>query len=313
MQNAEVYKMNYIQVNCPHCGKELPIPEDAETITCMYCAQSIDVHALLNPNTSTEPQEDFCELLAQAKESLPDDLFNQRTKMQNIAQKTYPDLFQKNCKAFRPALEKFDRACRSAANSEEAIDRFAETLLNRFEEVIVEDGIKKPSNPHFYNYAYMLISLFIPTILEYQSDFSEPLVDAFLSKWKVKYPKNPIGKATYEDINSGFRKKWCFITTAVCQTLNKPDDCYELNAFRGFRDNWLAQAEDGKAKIQEYYLFAPLIVQAINASPRKEEVYRGIWKDYLAPCLTDIEQNRQQSCAKLYEKMVKNLELEWLN
>lgn len=31
----------------------------------------------------------------------------------------------------------------------------------------------------------------------------------------------------------------CFITTAVCDSFNKLDDCYELTMFRDFRDNWL--------------------------------------------------------------------------
>ena len=305
--------MNYIQANCPHCGKELPIPEDAETITCMYCAQSIDVHALLQ----TETEEDFYDLLAQAEISLPDDLFNQGTKMQDFNAKNYPDLFQESCTALRPALDKFDSACRAASSStaainSEVVNSFAETILNRFEKTIAADGIKKPSDVRFFNYVYMLVSFLIPTILEHDSDFSEPLADAFLAKWKVKYPQSPLGKATYQKISTGFRKKLCFITTAACQTLNRQDDCYELNAFRGFRDNWLSQTEDGPAKIQEYYLFAPMIVQAIDASPRKAQVYRGIWQDYLAPCLDDIEQNKQQSCAQLYEKMVKDLELEWL-
>lgn len=302
--------MNYVQANCPHCGKELPIPDNAETITCMYCAQTIDVHAVLEPKPET--QEDSADLLAQAAANLPKDLFNSHIKMQNYNAASYPNLFQENCAAFHPAMEKFDSACRAAVNSSEVVDSFAETLFSRFQKTIAEDGIKKPNDYRFVNYIYMLVSFFIPTVLEYHSDFSDPLADAFLAKWREEYPQNPLGKATFEKINSGFRRKLCFITTAACQTLDKPDDCYELNAFRGFRDNWLLQTSDGKAKIREYYLFAPMIVNAIDCSPRKDEVYCGIWRNYLSPCLNDIEHDRQQECAKRYEKMVKELELEWL-
>jgi len=56
----------------------------------------------------------------------------------------------------------------------------------------------------------------------------------------------------------------CFITTATCETLGKPDNCYELNLFRDFRDNWLERQPDGKALIQEYYDVAPKIVNSIN-------------------------------------------------
>ena len=33
----------------------------------------------------------------------------------------------------------------------------------------------------------------------------------------------------------------CFVTTAVCDSFGKSDDCYELTAFRAFRDNWLVK------------------------------------------------------------------------
>lgn len=302
--------MKYINVNCPHCGKELPIPDDTETIICMYCAQPIDVHALQNDHG--EKLLDYHELLTQAENDLPNDLFTQPIRIEDISAKAYPDMFQKKCAELQPALDEFNCACRAAADSNEVITSFAETILKRLQKAIADNDIKKPSDPRFYNYTYMIVTLLIPSILEFHSEFSDPLADAFLAKWKTEYPKNPIGKATYEKINSGFKRKFCFITTAACQTLHKPDNCYELNAFRNFRDNWLTRTSGGAVKIQEYYLFAPMIVEAIDRSPRKEEVYHRIWRDYLSPCLADIEQNKQQACAELYEKMVKDLELEWL-
>ena len=44
----------------------------------------------------------------------------------------------------------------------------------------------------------------------------------------------------------------CFITTAVCKYLGKPDDCFELTALRDFRDNWLAEQAGGAEEIHEY-------------------------------------------------------------
>jgi hypothetical protein len=45
----------------------------------------------------------------------------------------------------------------------------------------------------------------------------------------------------------------CFITTAVCDFLSEPDDCYELTLFRSFRDNWLSFQPDGKQLVEQYY------------------------------------------------------------
>ncbi|GHT83929.1 hypothetical protein FACS1894137_06260 [Spirochaetia bacterium] len=102
--------------------------------------------------------------------------------------------------------------------------------------------------------------------------------------------------------------KGCFITTAVCQSFSKPDDCYELTAFRDFRDNWLAKQPDGEAIIKRYYNTAPQIVSAINRRTDKDAVYLGIWNEYLAECLHLIEAGELEDCKKLYVQMVERLE-----
>lgn len=99
----------------------------------------------------------------------------------------------------------------------------------------------------------------------------------------------------------------CFITTAVCDTFNKPDDCYELTAFRNFRDNWLAKQEDGASLIQKYYDTAPAIVEKINSLPNARAIYLAIWAEYLKPCLAYIEQKNFIACKQKYIQMVESL------
>lgn len=110
----------------------------------------------------------------------------------------------------------------------------------------------------------------------------------------------------YEQYKDQFNKG-CFITTATCSALNKPDDCYELATFRRFRDTWLLRQDDGSALIKEYYRIAPLIVAGINRLPNSEEIYRSIWKEWLASCLTLIEQNKNEDCKIQYIEMVTSL------
>jgi hypothetical protein len=106
--------------------------------------------------------------------------------------------------------------------------------------------------------------------------------------------------------------KGCFITTAVCDSFAKPDDCYELTAFRDFRDNWLAKQSDGEAIVDEYYRIAPKIVRAIDATREKTAVYSGIWNDYLSDCLHLIDNGKLDDCKEKYMTMVKDLEKRWL-
>lgn len=103
------------------------------------------------------------------------------------------------------------------------------------------------------------------------------------------------------------KKSGCFITTAVCDTFNKPDDCYELTAFRNFRDNWLAKQKDGASLIQKYYATAPAIVEKINSLPNARAIYLAIWAEYLKPCLAYIEQKNFLACKQKYIQMVESL------
>ena len=104
----------------------------------------------------------------------------------------------------------------------------------------------------------------------------------------------------------------CFVTTAVCESLGKPDDCEELTAFRKFRDGWLTAQPDGKNLIAEYYAVAPKIVDRINRLADAAQIYENIREKYLEPCLNFIKHGENLSCKKLYIKMVHDLKSRYL-
>lgn len=99
----------------------------------------------------------------------------------------------------------------------------------------------------------------------------------------------------------------CYITTATCEEYGKPDDCYELSAFRNFRDTWLINQPDGKELIQRYYDTAPAIVEQINKQSNRREIYHLLNKKYLSPCLRDIEKGRNLECKERYIAMMEYL------
>jgi tetratricopeptide (TPR) repeat protein/ribosomal protein L40E len=121
-------------------------------------------------------------------------------------------------------------------------------------------------------------------------------------------PNNRQYKENYDQVKGSN----CFITTAVCTSFSKPDDCYELTAFRNFRNNWLALQPGGKELIARYNRIAPAIVAAIDATPEKNAIYRGIWDTYLSECLRLIEDGKFEVCRQKYTEMVENLEKEWI-
>ena len=104
----------------------------------------------------------------------------------------------------------------------------------------------------------------------------------------------------------------CFVTTAVCDSFGKPDDCAELTAFRNFRDGWLTAQPDGQSLIAEYYSVAPKIVEKINRLTDSAKIYENIWRKYLEPCLTFIERGENLACKDKYVEMVRELKSRYL-
>ena len=150
-----------------------------------------------------------------------------------------------------------------------------------------------------------------------QSTRYTDLRDSFVDSLKNGDKAGAAGyyKAFQDRLDRGERdepKPGCFITTAVCDSFGKADDCYELTAFRNFRDKWLVNQADGKNLIAEYYNIAPKIVEKINSLANSAEVYKNIWNDYLSKCLNFIESGENSKCKKIYVDMVNTLKEKFL-
>lgn len=304
--------MNQITIRCPHCGKELMVPEHAGRIVCMYCSGPIDTEALQPAGAEDAEAADttgYAALSEAMEQALADELFTKRIQTEMFNKYNYETEFENYRAVFRPALNAFRAAV--SADEERAARDFGRMLFRRFSE---EYGKKRGM---FDNSAmdcrFTATSLTVPALLEERFPPAEAAADVFLAEWKDKYPRQPLGKASHDTIVTGFKKKLCYITTAACRSLGEGDDCPALRKFRAFRDGWLASAPKGREKIAEYYLFAPLIVTAIDRSGVPEQEYSRIWSRYLRPCLADIDGGKSEACAERYERMVLSLERKWLS
>ncbi|MFN0200452.1 MAG: CFI-box-CTERM domain-containing protein [Bacteroidia bacterium] len=138
-------------------------------------------------------------------------------------------------------------------------------------------------------------------------------------EWEQRRAENERKKREYEERKanrgSGGRKKGgggCYITTATCQTLGKPDDCDELNAIRSFRDNWLFYQKLGPEIIERYYEIAPKIVSSIEINQCSADIYQDIWTNHLSTFFYQIQQKKEGAALKTYLKMVNELESKYL-
>ena len=100
----------------------------------------------------------------------------------------------------------------------------------------------------------------------------------------------------------------CYLTTACVQYRGLTDDCLELSTLREFRDEYLATTKNGKEEIQEYYMTAPMIVNAINNSGECEAVYEMIYSSIILPCIKLINEGHYEEVHQRYRDMVRTLE-----
>ena len=223
---------------------------------------------------------------------------------------TYESEIEKLKKKYRDLLNDIAEACES---SEEIPGELISCIPDYVSEELRTAGSKRKKELAALDHKLNMVSFFMPLIGEAPSDRAKELTRQTADAWNKKMPGNKIGHSTYESINGGFRRGLsCYISTAVYRSLNKPDDCYELTTLRKYRDEYLLSTQSGQKIVEEYYNIAPTIVKRISRQDDAGAIYRGIWEDYLSPCIRLIEEGRKEECKNRYSEMVRMLEKEYL-
>ena len=184
-----------------------------------------------------------------------------------------------------------------------------EYALSRLREI----SSKRKRELAAFDYNLNMVAYFLPLLGEMESEIKEEFIRDITETWNKQIPDAKIAFSSYENIKKGFRwSVFCYITTAVCRSLGRPDDCYELNTLRDYRDSYLLSTDEGREMVQEYYNIAPTIVKRIDKKAEADEIYENIWKTYLSPCITMIENGENEKCRDLYSSMVRKLEARYL-
>lgn len=236
---------------------------------------------------------------------------NMDPMLNRFHKKFYMDAFSEFYESRFASFQALEDGYHNAIDKEQYIANMANAVADHADQLLQAEPKKSKKSALGMNLNLFMVVYVLPALGKYNGDCVAPLTEKLLVCWKEKFPESNISAAKVEDIQSGFQHKWCYITTAVCETFGKPDDCYELTLLRNYRDTYLMSQEDGEAVIHEYYDVAPTIVKHINHSDQKEEVYRHIWDTYLNPCIHMIEADQMQECRELYIKMVHDLEEEY--
>lgn len=244
-------------------------------------------------------------------EGMPRLLLEIENPLGNFKKKLYAaafkDYYEKNMVVFQAV----ENGYHDVIDKDQFLTNMADALVETAAKNVQDQGKKSNQEKLLMDYnLYMAVYVF-PAILEFRGKSSVPLSEKILAGWKEKFPKTNIQAAEYAHIEGGFHKKFCYITTAVCETFGKSDDCYELTILRNYRDGYLMEQPEGEAIIKEYYDVAPTIVKHINKKSNKAKIYKKVWDNYLHPCIVMIEDDKNEECKELYIRMVRELQEEY--
>ncbi len=227
-------------------------------------------------------------------------------QIKSFKRDTYAEGFQKFYMGLIPAMDAIERMYLSVKEPDTMLNNMA-LAFTQAAKTLYDSTPRRNREVLFINQSLCVAAYLFPSILKYNGESSVKLVELLQTQWKEAFPKSNIKTATYEEIEKGFHKKWCYITTAACQYRGMNDDCEELNMLRSYRDTYMMSKPDGESMIREYYDIAPSIVKHINIRPDARQVYDEIWNDYIGPCIEDIREGKMEECLSLYITMVRKM------
>lgn len=95
----------------------------------------------------------------------------------------------------------------------------------------------------------------------------------------------------------------CFITTSCVKYFGLPDNCYELQTLRKFRDTYLLKSAKGQGLVLHYYLIAPALVKQMEQVKQRQFLFNNIFSQIRKAC-TAIERNEFSKATRIYKDAV---------
>lgn len=298
---------------CPKCGRALQIPAGLAQFSCLYCGARMTPAELLPEEAPPVSQTEALEAYAYADENLLSCVTGYLGAFRHLTKKEFPPYFQDYLEKNRPVFEAVAAAAQAPVGSGRPLADLAEGLLARLKAWSAKPRGLTSQSAMLDDAKFTVCLMLVPGIRSINHPAGEEFCRIFREKWLGKYPKKIFQLTTYEEIAQGFQgKRLCFITTAVCRQSGKPDDCPELNAFRAFRDGYLAGQPQGQALVETYYRLAPGIVTAIQLADCPETVYPAMERRWLKPCYEALGRGDNGACQKVYTDMVCTLAKKYL-
>lgn len=246
------------------------------------------------------------------KELLVNLLIDAEIEMAAFKKTTYDARYHALYNKHAQALIEVENCYHDNGDSEEVLDDLSNAFADYLTSKLV--GVKKRKvEMVIFDHNLGMVSFVLPMIAQRKEEFMIVFQEKCVEKWNVAFPKNKIQASSKEKIESGFKWNMCYITTAVCESMNKSDDCYELTLLRDYRDSYLLATDEGGKIVQKYYDIAPTIVKRIAQEKQPQLVYQEIWDSYLNECIHLIEVAELEKTKDLYTDMVEDLSVKYFH
>lgn len=95
----------------------------------------------------------------------------------------------------------------------------------------------------------------------------------------------------------------CFLTTACCGALGRPDNCFELETLRAFRQRHLQTSPAGRVLLDEYDRISPHIVRAMGGE-KASGIHLAVYLACIIPCVAMIKLGLVRAPIGLYRYAV---------
>lgn len=317
--------METVLIRCPHCREEMRAPVDRDSILCMFCGEKIDMKAA-REETAKEGVKEIPDTADAAVQKRQENLQfvlghagavcrDYREKVKAFKKDSYPGLFENHRQENYAFYASIKQILSSTANVEE-LDSICRQIAGAFikdQEQALEQIRKKNDKFSMQMDKNMFIVIYVlPSIKELKDSKADRLADVICGEWRKAFKDSNISASDYDSIMQGFKRKLCYVTTAVCRNLNKGEECEELRLIKDFRDGYLASTDEGRDLIDEYYDIAPTLVKRIAKDARAHEKYVWLWNTYLAPCVACIKSGQPESCRETYCAMMEVLRKEYM-
>ena len=231
--------------------------------------------------------------------------------MRQFDRNHYADAFDSFLKKHTPLFDSIEEQYKTEEDPSQLLTKLADDfVMSAKADYDAQKKAKKIG--YLIDQNQLMVIYILPAIREYTGTFPEALIETLVAKWNQTFTQYTIKPGTFEEINGGFKRKLCYVTTAVCLSLGKDENCREIRLLKDYRDGFLFEQADGPELIDEYYDIAPTIVNRINKRPDAKETYQSIYQNYISPCIDLIDQERFTDCKNLYMQMMHVLGQEYL-